>query len=51
MDKGTKNFLGVAFLVLAVLGILNQVLSWGVLQYLWQGLIIIGGIWLLAAKE
>jgi len=52
MDKGTKNFLGWSEIVLAILIALNQALTWpGWLQYLWAGLVVIAGIWTLAAKK
>jgi len=52
MDNGTKNFLGWSGIVLAILIALNQGLTWsGWLQYLWAGLVVIVGIWTLAAKE
>jgi len=51
MDKGIKNFLGWSTVVLAILIALNQALTWpGGLQYLWAGLVVIAGIWTLAAK-
>ena len=51
MDNGTKNFLGWSSIVLAILIALNQALTWpGWLQYIWAGLVVIVGIWALAAK-
>jgi len=52
MDKGTKNILGWSQIVLAILIALNQALAWsGGLQYLWAILVVITGVWTLAAKE
>ena len=51
MNSGTQNFLGWSEIVLAILIALNQGLNWpGYLQYLWALLVVIAGIWTLAAK-
>jgi len=52
MNNGIKSFLGWSQIVLAILVTLNQALKWaGWLQYIWAVLLLVTGIWTLAAKE
>lgn len=52
MEKGTQQTIGWSGIVIGILVILNQYLSWpGELQYLWGLIVLALGAWVLTLKK